>query len=185
MALPASPFESTRQVHVADAFERLFRAEYSTVVAIATRVLADSHEAEDVAQEVFTSFHHKHDPAAPYAAAWLHAAAVHTALNVVRGKRRRAQRETAQAIAHLRLHAVSEAALDPQRELEESERRRDVRAALSRLPARSAEVLVLRYSGLSYAEIAAALGVKVGQIGTLLRRAEQAFQKEVARSGGC
>jgi RNA polymerase sigma-70 factor (ECF subfamily) len=172
---------STQQELVADAFERLFRAEYATVVGIATRVLADAHEAEDVAQEVFASFHHRHSAEAPYAAAWLHAAAVHTALNVVRGKRRRLRRETAQASAQVRLHAGAEAALDPQHALEEGERRREVQAVLSRLPARSAAVLVLRYSGLSYAEVAAALGVKAGQVGTLLRRAEQAFQKESRR----
>ena len=37
----------------------------------------------------------------------------------------------------------------------------------------------MRYSGLSYAEIAAALGVSTGQIGTLLRRAEAALRKEM------
>ena len=52
-----------------------------------------------------------------------------------------------------------------------------VRAALSRLPRHSATVLVLRHSGLSYAEVADATGVKVGQVGTMLRRAEAALRK--------
>ena len=42
-----------------------------------------------------------------------------------------------------------------------------------------AAVLVLRASGLSYAEVAQALGVGIGQVGTLLRRAEAALRKEV------
>jgi len=42
-------------------------------------------------------------------------------------------------------------------------------------------VLVLRSSGLSYAEVAEAIGVNTGQIGTLLRRAENALRKEVNR----
>jgi DNA-directed RNA polymerase specialized sigma24 family protein len=42
-------------------------------------------------------------------------------------------------------------------------------------------VLVLRSSGLSYAEVAQAIGVGTGQIGTLLRRAEAALRKEVTR----
>src|SRR5207249_3848053 len=62
---------------------------------------------------------------------------------------------------------------------EAGERRRAVRQALRRLPERSASVLVLRYSGLSYAEVAEALGVGVGQIGTLLRRAEERLRKEL------
>jgi RNA polymerase sigma-70 factor (ECF subfamily) len=41
---------------------------------------------------------------------------------------------------------------------------------------------MLRYSGLSYAEVATALGMKVGNVGTLLRRAENALRKEVNRA---
>jgi RNA polymerase sigma-70 factor (ECF subfamily) len=50
---------------------------------------------------------------------------------------------------------------------------------LARLPERSAVLLVLRYSGLSYAEIASALDVRASSVGTLLRRAEEAFRREL------
>ena len=179
MAVRVSSGEGIPSVDAADPFERLFMAEYARVVAIANRVLADAHEAEDVAQEVFVSYHRRHDPDAPYAGAWLHAAAAHAALNVVRGRQRRARREAAQVGASDRLRGHAERQLDPQCALEDGEQRREVRAALSRLPARSAAVLALRYSGLSYAEVAAALGTSVGQVGTMLRRAEAALRKEV------
>jgi RNA polymerase sigma-70 factor (ECF subfamily) len=71
--------------------------------------------------------------------------------------------------------------MDPQNILETSEDRRMVRQALARLSTKPATVLVLRASGLSYAEVAQALGVGIGQIGTLLRRAEAALRKEVTR----
>src|SRR5690242_7314724 len=80
------------------AFEHLFTAEYARVVGIANRVLADPHEAEDVAQEVFIDFHRLHSASAQYAPAWLHRAAAHTALNRLRGARRRQKREVAQAL---------------------------------------------------------------------------------------
>jgi RNA polymerase sigma-70 factor (ECF subfamily) len=182
MAVRVSSCEGIHSVDAADPFERLFMAEYPRVVAIANRVLADAHEAEDVAQEVFVSFHRRHDPDVPYAAAWLHAAGAHTALNVVRSRQRRARREAAQAGASDRLRGHAERQLDPQCALEDGEQRREVRAALSRLPARSAAVLALRYSGLSYAEVAAALGVGVGQVGTMLRRAEAALRKEITNA---
>jgi RNA polymerase sigma-70 factor (ECF subfamily) len=70
---------------------------------------------------------------------------------------------------------------DPQKLLEVNEDRRLVRQALARLAPRPAAVLVLRASGLSYAEVAQALGVGIGQVGTLLRRAEAALRKEVGR----
>src|SRR5205809_2795090 len=83
---------------VADPFERLFIQEYPKVVAIAYRVLADRPAAEDVAQEVFIKFHRSHSPDSERASGWLHSAAVHSALNVIRGERRRALRETAHAL---------------------------------------------------------------------------------------
>lgn len=161
-------------------FDEFFRREYPRVVGIARRMLVDDRESEDVAQDVFCSFCAKHSPDAPYAAAWLYRAAAHTALNRIRGKRRRFRRETGEAVQRTRLDHEIESSLDPQRAVELAEQRQEVRAALARLPAKSATVLVLRYSGLSYAEVATALGVGTGQIGARLRRAEAALRKEMS-----
>lgn len=166
---------ATRVVSEADVFERLFTAEYARVVAIARRVLGDGPEAEDVAQEAFYAFYRQHPADAPFAAPWLHRAAAHLALNQARGRQRRRAREEREA----RDPQWPVAEPDPQVETVRAEERRQVREALSRLPARSAAVLALRYSGLSYAEVAASLDVSVGQIGTLLRRAEAALRKEL------
>jgi RNA polymerase sigma factor (sigma-70 family) len=167
-----------RSVPTADlppAFEALFRREYPRVVTIAHRVVADGDEAEDVAQDVFVSFYRKHPADAPYAAPWLYAAATHTALNALRTRQRRGKRDAVEA------HRRDALAPDPAEAAEMAETRSEVRAALARLPERSAALLALRYSGLSYEEIAAALGLRQSSIGTLLRRAEDAFRKEVAK----
>jgi RNA polymerase sigma factor (sigma-70 family) len=171
MTLPARPGHADA---LSPAFEGLFRAEYARVVGIAHRVLADQAEAEDVAQEVFVSFYRAHPADAPYAPAWLHAAAAHAALNALRGRDRRARREASQAVPR-------DAALDddPAEAVAAAETRDEVRAVLARLPERSAAMLALRYSGLSYAEIAAALDVRASSVGTLLRRAEDAFRREL------
>ena len=157
------------------AFETLFSAEYARVVRIANRVLADPHEAEDVAQEVFIDFNRLHAASADYAPAWLHRAAAHASLNRLRGARRRQKREMAQALQE------GERTLDPQKQAELNEDRQRLRAALGRMAPKPAAVLVLRASGLSYAEVAQALGIGVEQIGTLLRRAEATLRKEVNR----
>jgi RNA polymerase sigma factor (sigma-70 family) len=154
-------------------FEALFTAEYARVVGIANRVLADPHEAEDVAQEVFIDYHRLHSARAEYGPAWLHRAAAHASLNRLRGARRRQKREFAQALEE------GERAMDPQKQAELNEDRRRLREALARMAPKPAAVLVLRASGLSYAEVAQALGVGIGQIGTLLRRAEATLRKEV------
>lgn len=160
----------------ADQFDALFLREYARVVAVATRVLADRAEAEDVAQEVFMNFHRRHPGGASFAAGWLHSAAVHTSLNRIRGRRRRVLREAR--------HELDRTQPPPPQEVVEiAEQRRLVRAALGRLSRKQASVLALRYSGLSYSEVAEALGVGVGQVGTLLRRAETALRKEFEKSG--
>jgi DNA-directed RNA polymerase specialized sigma24 family protein len=88
MAVAARGWTTVQQHDADGSFERLFLAEYGRTVAIANRVLADPHEAEDIAQEVFCTFHEKHASDAPYASAWLHAAASHAALNAARDRRR-------------------------------------------------------------------------------------------------
>lgn len=161
------------------AFERLFAAEYGKVVAIAYRILADVYEAEDVAQDVFYAYHRRHAADAPYAAAWLHKAAAHSAYNAATQRSRRDRRSQDQVE---REQAVGQGdGADPQQSLEAAEQRREVGEALRRLPERHATILVLRYGGLSYAEVAAALGVGVNQVGTLLHRAEAALRKELTR----
>ncbi len=175
-SLPPAALSPVNQ-RAADPFERLFVQEYAKVVAIAYRVLADRTAAEDVAQEVFLKFHRSFSPDSERASGWLHAAAVHSALNVLRGERRRARRESAHA-----LDPVQTSIANPEKVIEEAEGRREVRRALRKLAPRAAALLMLRHSGLSYAEVATALGIKVGNVGTLLRRAEDALRKEVNRA---
>lgn len=157
---------------MSQAFERLFLREYGRVAGIAYRVVGDAAEAEDVAQEVFTSFYRKHSPEASYAPAWLYAAAAHRALNAIRTRTRRERRETA---------AATDIVTDPAEEAMANETHAEVRTALGRLPEATAALLVLRHSGLTYAECGSALGIATDQVGTRLRRAQEAFRKEVLR----
>ena len=154
--------------------EEIFRRDYPRVVGVAARVLGSRDQAEDVAQEVFLSFGRSSVPAGE-ARGWLCVAAAHTALNLLRSGRRRASREETAAVARDAVVSdVAEAVVT----LEERSR---VRAALARLPHKQAVALVLRHSGLSYADVAAALGLSPGSVGTTVRRAESTLRKELLR----
>jgi len=153
--------------------EAVFRAAYPRVVGVAARVLGSRDEAEDVAQEVFLKFARSSVPAG-VATGWLSVAAAHTALNHLRSGRRRASREEAVGNGDYIAPDVADTIVT----LDE---RRTVRAALGRLPRRQAVALVLRHSGLSYAEVAAALDLSPGSVGTTVRRAESALRKELNR----
>ncbi|REG01325.1 RNA polymerase sigma-70 factor (ECF subfamily) [Asanoa ferruginea] len=153
--------------------EEVFRSAYPRVVGVAARVLGSRDEAEDVAQEVFLTFGRSAVPAGE-AIGWLSVAAAHTALNHLRSGRRRMSREEAARDGGAVTPDIADAVVI----LDE---RRRVRAALARLPRRQAMALVLRHSGLTYAEVAAALDLSPGSVGTTVRRAESALREELNR----
>ena len=153
------------------AFDVLVGRWRNRVFRLALRFFRRPEEAEDVAQEVFLKFARSSVPAGA-AAGWLAVAAAHTALNHLRSGRRRSSREEAVG------NGVS-VAPDVADTIVNRDERREVRAALGRLPRRQAVALVLRHSGLSYAEVAAALELSPGSVGTTVRRAETALRKEL------
>lgn len=152
-------------------FESFFREHYRVVVRLAQSVVGDPQGAQDVAQEVFLAAYRRFPADYGRAAGWVRVAAVHTALNVLRGERRRDKRQ----------RLVHEVGSLPSAEdtVIGREARGELRRVLARLPRRSSAVLVMRHGGMTYVEIAEALGVKVGHVGTLLRRAESALRKEM------
>jgi RNA polymerase sigma factor (sigma-70 family) len=154
--------------------DEVFRCHYGLVVGVAARVLGSREQAEDVAQDVFLSFGRSSVPTGE-ARGWLSVAAAHTALNLLRSRRRRVSRE---GIVAAEGDAVVSDVADA---VVTAEERRDVRTALARLPRPQAVALVLRHSGLSYAEVAAALELSPGSVGTTVRRAESALRKELNR----
>jgi RNA polymerase sigma factor (sigma-70 family) len=153
--------------------ETVFRAEYAAVVSAARRVVGSPAAAEDVAQEVFLAFARSRVHA-DEAHGWLVVAAVHTALNEVRGERRRDAREQ-RAAPDQHDAVVPDVAEHATRQLDHAR----LRDALCRLPRQQATVLVLRHSGLSYAEIAAHTDLSPASVGTTLRRAEAALRLEM------
>ncbi|HWE57469.1 MAG TPA: sigma-70 family RNA polymerase sigma factor [Acidimicrobiales bacterium] len=167
--LGSSPNQSARE-EIPD-FEAFFREHYRSVVRLAASVLGDFHAAQDVAQDVFFAAHTRFHGDVDRAPGWVRIAAVHASLNRLRGDRRRDRRHE--------LTAVSEAVAGPEDSVLERETRAELRQALGRLSSKSATVLVLRHGGMSYVEIAEVMEIKVGQVGTLLRRAEAALSKEM------
>ena len=167
------PLECTSDGSGLAGFESFFRLHYPAVMRLAQSVVGDFQGAQDVAQDVFLSAYRRFPGDYTQAAGWVRVAAVHTALNTLRGERRRDKRQ-------LLVHNV-DSQPSPEDTVLEREARAELRRVLSRVPRRSAAVLVMRHGGMSYAEIADALGVKIGHVGTLLRRAESALRKEMDR----
>ncbi len=157
-------------------FERFFRDQYPGVVRIAYGVVGDLDTAQDVAQDVLIAAQARfpRPDAADHAAAWVRVAAAHAGLNAIRSQRRRDHRH--------RRYPLAVAPPGPEEVVIARESQLEVRQALGRLPTRAATVLLLRHSGLRYAEVGEIMDVKAGQVGTMLRRAESALRKEMERA---
>ena len=99
---------------------------------------------------------------------WLFA----VALNLARDDGRRAVRQ-GRKLELLSAERGGEVAPPPDEAVERDERVARVRAALATLSEKDREALLLKAEGFSYQEIAAALGLAPGAIGTTLARARR------------
>jgi RNA polymerase sigma-70 factor (ECF subfamily) len=136
-----------------------------------SRRTGDPDRAEDLVQEVFLRALEA-PPRNPRP--WLFA----VALNLARDDGRREERRG----RHLRLLQADEAgaaAPAPDVVLERSERAAMVHEALERLSETDRCALLLKTEGLSYEEIASALGLAKGAVGTTLARARRRLVETV------
>ena len=153
------------------AFRREFDERYATLARYLARLVGEPESAADLAQEAFVRlFQRGSMPDDP--AAWL----VSVAHNLLRNERQ----QIARRLRLLELRAEEIAPNEPARAadttLETRELRANVRRALDALPERERQMLLLRYEGFSYREIAHALAINEASVGTLLARAKTAFR---------
>lgn len=155
-------------------FEQAFRRAYPRLVGVAWQVVRDRGVAEDVAQESLARLADAAilDRPDSEVDAWLTRVCLNRAFNTLRTRRRSWDRDVRAA-----RQEPAVVGGDPAGDVVAGEDRDAVRQVLSALPERQRTVLVLRHSGYAYAEIAAAVGVAPGSVGTLLARAERAFRR--------
>lgn len=153
-------------------FDDLFDAYWPKVCATLYRLTGDWDDAQDLALEVFYRLHTRPPRDRSTVGSWLYHVATRLGFNALRARQRRRQYEEQAG----RLRLEQEAPGDPSVQVERQEAQQCVRRALSKMQPRAAQLLILRHSGLSYAEIADALNVAPGSVGTLLARAEKKFE---------
>lgn len=148
-------------------FEAFFMCHYKRLYGMLYQMLGNSQEAEDIAQEAFLRFHKHFSSIYPEKRkAWLFRVAVNLGYTTLQTRKRHRNWSQRQVLL----------AQDAER-TPSTVSRMDVREALDTLPVRQAKLLYLYASGLSYEEMAEALGVKVSSISQLLLRAKRAFKQ--------
>lgn len=158
-------------------FQQLFDRHYPEIFRQLVYLLGNRCVAEDLAQETFLKLYAtppRHNDNLP---GWLRKVAVNLAYKHLQKEQNRRRRELKTVAEDGRYRGES----DP---LERRQDIHDVRAVLEDLSPRDRTCLLLRFSGYSYAEIAAVISVEVSSVGTILARARRRFREEYHRREG-
>jgi RNA polymerase sigma-70 factor, ECF subfamily len=144
----------------------------------ALQMLGNREDAMDITQEAFIRLHrhwHRRDAGRPFAP-WLYAILRNLAIDLLRQRRRHAE-DGAEGIELRPSPAAGPEVLADQDEL-----RRRVWAAIDSLPAAQREAVILRdLHGLTYAEMAQALGVPTSTVAARLHDARTALRRKLEK----
>ena len=151
-------------------FEEVFPVLIRDAYRVAYRLLGDRGEAEDVAQEACARAYSRWSTIRDHAEPWCVRVASNLALDLLRARSRATRRNE---------RIAAEATFRPGASADD---RLDLYAALSKLPKRQRESVVLRYLGdLSEAQTADVMGVSVGSVKTHSSRGIAALREALAR----
>src|SRR5574341_1322571 len=156
-------------------FESLFYEHWAPIYRLLLRLVINPAEAEDLALEAFFRLYQRHStPEKEFnTRGWLHRVATNLGLHSIRSFKRREHYEITAGKG-----ALDEAPENrPSEILAEKEDRRFARLVLAQMNPRQAELLIMRYSGMGYKDIAEALSLSPTSIGPLLLRAEREFAR--------
>ena len=159
-------------------FDATFDEMYPPLVRYCHRLTGDRDAAEDAAQESLVRlFTHGVDGPGAAVRVWLFKTATHLIRDRYRVDENRRRL--------LEKNPVTPGEIEgPERRLERKMDRERAREALERLAERDREMLLMRYEGFSYKEIADMVDVASSSVGTLLARAERRFLDVVGAEEG-
>lgn len=164
----------------AAAFEELVRRYQQRLLAVFDQLVPTREQAEDLAQEVFMRVfraRERYEPGAKFST-WLFTIANNVASNAIRTLTRRKEvnigpsKNAVSEAAPLEHMATDASGLMPTRQVDQMERAEIVRLAIDSLNDRQKMALMLcKFEGMSYAEIAETMGLTVKAVKSLLSRA--------------
>ena len=163
------------------AFNQLVLKYRNRVMGVATRMLGDRVEAEDLAQDVFVKVYHGLQGFQGEAlfSTWLYRITTNSCLNQRRKRKRESQ--VTQVVDDPE-PILSDRASNPHTLLERKELKDFLEKAIQALPQEQRMVLILRdIEGLSYEEIADSLGLELGTVRSRLHRARLEVQGSVKK----
>jgi RNA polymerase sigma factor (sigma-70 family) len=178
MEVKANLSDGSNDSSTEDAFQMLFKQHYSLVVRKVLVIVKEQSLAEDIAQDVFVKLYRADRTAIDNIPGWLTKVAVNTAYNQIRTEHRHHARKVKQKIFQKNTAASVE---DRYLELEDIS---EVQKTLMQLSERDRDLLMMKFSGYSYEEIADNKGVEKPSVGALLARAKKRFKNSYLAERG-
>jgi RNA polymerase sigma factor (sigma-70 family) len=157
-----------------DLFEAIYKENFPTIYRFGYRLLGNSEQALDMAQEVFLKLYHRLNGGSPIAEVkgWLYRTSTNLSYDWLRRKSR------FQKIFTDHHQPIRK---DVEQEVIEAEAIRATQKALERLPPRDRILLLLYQDELSYEEISRATGFRKSSMGTFISRAIKKLVKEIKK----
>ena len=154
---------------LAETFEQVVAAQQDRVLAVCRRVLGETGEAEEAAQDTFMKLHRHWGQIEGDAGPWLYRTAVNTCLDRKRVPRR------SEAMVEMADRRAGPAEL-----AEVRQRWERVKVALGQLPAQERAAITLRdIEGLTTAEVATFLGTTEGTVRSQIAAARMKLRRLV------
>ncbi len=160
-------------------FQELVERNHARVIGLIYRFVTDAADAEDLAQEVFLRIYrarHNYKPTAKFST-WMFRIAANVSLNALRARSNRRDDVSMEQLA--KSHDGPQTLPDPEApapdgHMQRSELQDKVREAVQELPEKQQMAVVLnKYEGMSYADIAQTLGCSTMAVKSLLARARE------------
>ena len=170
-----------------DAFRELIERHQRAVISVIYRALGDAWESEDLAQRVFIQVFRsarRYQPTAKFTT-WLYT----ITHNAIRNEYRRRGRHAAESFDALTqpgatgepgAQLADPQAIDPGQIVIERELQEQIQAAVQLLPeTQRTAVILCRFEGLPYEEIATVLNCSVSAVKSLLHRARETLKEKL------
>ena len=153
-------------------FEDLFKQYYAYAVKQIIWIVKDQSIAEELAQEVFLQLYRSDWKVIENIPGWLIKSSTYVAYNYLRSEKRQ-QAKIDKEIQYHEVQNVSSLDDDWIRKEEITK----VQMILNKMNDRERTLLLMKFSGFQYKEIAEILQIEISSIGTLLVRAKMKFRK--------
>jgi len=183
-----SPREAMPDLRAPGAFRDFIERHQERVRNICYRFLESVEDAEEIAQDVFVEVYRSLERfrGDSSLSTWVYRIAVTKSIDCLR-KRRRIKRFGAikmmLGLAEVENQVAAPDDCNPERVLEEKERRAILAQALDSLPeSQRVAITLIKYEELSYKEVAEVMGLSVSSVEALVHRAKLGLQSRLTRT---